>query len=77
MLVNILGEKNKQIYNKNKQIKFMTTSEILENLRAQLELLETEHAKSSKAAAGRARRAANEIKKLAADYKKTSLAESK
>jgi hypothetical protein len=77
MLVNILGEKNKQIYNKNKQIKFMTTSEILENLRAQFELLETEDAKSSKAAAGRARRSANEIKKLAADYKKTSLAESK
>jgi hypothetical protein len=72
----LLGEKNKQIYN-NKQIKFMTTSEILENLGSQVELLLTEDAKSSKAAAGRARRAANEIKKLAAEYKKVSLAESK
>jgi voltage-gated potassium channel len=40
-------------------------------------ILETEHAKTSKAARGRARSAANTIKKLAAEFKKTSTAEDK
>jgi hypothetical protein len=55
----------------------MTTSEIFKLILEQVNVLETENAKSSKAAAGRSRRAANEIKKLAAEYKKASLAESK
>ena len=53
----------------------MTTTEIFDALKEQVELLAVEDAKTSKASAGRARRAANEIKKLAAEYKKTSLAE--
>lgn len=53
----------------------MTTTEIFEAIKEQIEILEVEDEKSSKAAASRARRAANEIKKLAAEYKKTSLAE--
>ncbi len=55
----------------------MTTTEIFELITEQVAILETENAKTSKAAAGRARRAANEIKKLAAEYKKTSLSEVK
>ncbi len=39
--------------------------------------IEMEHAKSSKVARGRARSAANSIKKLAAEFKKTSTAEDK
>ena len=37
----------------------------------------TEHAKSSKAAHGRARKAAGELKKLATEYRKASTAENK
>jgi hypothetical protein len=55
----------------------MTTTEILEAIKDQVEVLELENSKSSKAARGRARRAANEVKKLSAEFKKTSLAEDK
>jgi hypothetical protein len=55
----------------------MNTTEILETIKAEVAILETEHAKSSKAARGRARSAANIIKKLAAEFKKTSTAEDK
>ena len=55
----------------------MTTTEILGAFKEQVEVLELENSKSSKAARGRARRAANEIKKLSAEFKKTSLAEDK
>jgi len=55
----------------------MTTSEILVSIKEQVEVLENENGKSSKAASKRARSAANEIKKLAAEFKKLSLAEEK
>ena len=55
----------------------MTTTEILNEIKSHLVCLEVENSKTSKAARGRARRAANEIKKLSANFKKTSLAEDK
>jgi hypothetical protein len=55
----------------------MNTTEILDAIKSELAILEIEHAKTSKAARGRARSAANSIKKLAADFKKTSTAEDK
>ena len=55
----------------------MNTTEILETIKAEVAILEAEHAKTSKAARGRARSAANTIKKLPADFKKTSTAEDK
>ncbi len=53
------------------------TTELLDAIKEQVAIMETEHAKTSKAARGRARSAANSIKKLAADFKKTSTAEDK
>ena len=55
----------------------MNTTEILNAIKEQVAILEGEHAKTSKAARGRARSAANTIKKLAAEFKKTSTAEDK
>ena len=55
----------------------MNTTEILETIKAEVAILEAEHAKTSKAARGRARSAANNIKKLSAEFKKTSSAEDK
>jgi hypothetical protein len=55
----------------------MNTTEILEAIKVAVADLEVNHAKSSKAARGRARSAANTIKKLAAEFKKTSTAEDK
>jgi hypothetical protein len=55
----------------------MNTTEILDAIKSELAILEIEHAKTSKAARGRARSTANSIKKLAADFKKTSTAEDK
>jgi len=55
----------------------MNTTEILEAIKAEVAVLETEHAKTSKAARSRARSAANSIKKLAAYFKKTSTTEDK
>jgi hypothetical protein len=55
----------------------MNTTEILNAIKEQLTIMESEHAKTSKAARGRARSAANNIKKLAAEFKKTSTAEDK
>ena len=55
----------------------MNTTEILEVIKTEVAILETEHAKTSKAARGRARSAANSIKKLAAEFKKTSTTEDK
>ena len=55
----------------------MNTTEILTAIKEQVAILEGEHVKSSKAARGRARSAANTIKKLAAEFKKTSTAEDK
>jgi len=55
----------------------MNTTEILNAIKEELATLEAEHAKTSKAARGRARSAANSIKKLAAEFKKASTAEDK
>jgi hypothetical protein len=55
----------------------MNTTEIFNAIKEQLSTLEVEHSKTSKAARGRARSAANNIKKLAAEFKKTSTAEDK
>ena len=48
----------------------MTTTEILGAIKEQVEVLELENSKSSKAARGRARRAANEIKNYQLNLKK-------
>lgn len=55
----------------------MNTTEILETIKEAVVTLEGEHAKTTKVARGRARSAANAIKKLAADFKRTSIAEDK
>jgi hypothetical protein len=55
----------------------MNTTEILNAIKAEVAIMEMEHAKTSKAARGRARSAANTIKKLAAEFKKTSSTEDK
>jgi len=55
----------------------MNTTEILDAIKAEVTIMEAEHAKTSKAARGRARSAANSLKKLAAEFKKTSTAEDK
>ena len=55
----------------------MNTTEILNAIKETVAVMEAEHAKTSKAARGRARSAANSIKKLAAEFKKTSTSEDK
>jgi F0F1-type ATP synthase membrane subunit b/b' len=55
----------------------MNSQELLEKLHGLLEDLTAEHAKGSKAAQGRARKVASEIKKAANEYRKASVAESK
>ena len=55
----------------------MNLNEIIKAIKEQVVTLEAENEKTSKAARLRARRAANEIKKLAAEFKRTSTAEDK
>jgi len=55
----------------------MDTTRILEAIKTEVIILEIEHSKTSKAARSRARKVANSIKKLAADFKKTSITEDK
>jgi hypothetical protein len=55
----------------------MNTQELLEKLHGLFENLTAEHAKGTKAAHGRARKAAGEIKKAVGEYRKASVAESK
>lgn len=55
----------------------MNSQELLETLHGLFESLTAEHAKGSKAAQGRARKFAGEIKKVANEYRKASIAESK
>jgi len=55
----------------------MSSQELLEKLHGLLENLTAEHAKGSKVAQGRARKAASEIKKAANEYRKASVVESK
>ena len=51
----------------------MTLNEIIKELKIQVELLENENEKTTKVSNKRSRSIANEIKKLATIYKKTSL----
>lgn len=55
----------------------MNTQELKEKLDALYETFSTEHAGTSKAAHGRARKALGEIKKLVTEYRKASVAEDK
>ena len=55
----------------------MNTQEIKEQLDVLYETFSAEHAGTSKAAHGRARKALGEIKKLVSDYRKASVAEDK
>ena len=55
----------------------MNSQELLEKLHGLLENLTAEHTKGSKVAQGRARKVAGEIKKVANEYRKASVAESK
>ena len=55
----------------------MQLHEIINEIKSHLVCLETENLKTTKVARTRAHRAANEIKKLAAEFKRTSTAEDK
>lgn len=55
----------------------MNTQELVTKMEELLEVVKMENDKSSKAAHGRARKAAGELKKLAGEFKKTSSAEDK
>ena len=55
----------------------MNTQELKEQLDAWYETFTMEHAGTSKAAHGRARKVLGEIKKLVSDYRKASVAEDK
>jgi len=55
----------------------MDTKKIYEQMAELWNEFSTEHSKTSKAAHGRARSASTKIKKLIAEYKRTSVAEDK
>ena len=55
----------------------MTSQELHDKMVEVLETLTIEHHKSAKAAHGRARKAAGEIKKLITEYRKASTSEDK
>ena len=55
----------------------MNTTELFEKIEVLFEEFKAEHAKSSKAAHGRARKTLGEIKKLITEYRKASIEEDK
>jgi hypothetical protein len=55
----------------------MNTQELVEKMELLFEEFKAEHAKVSKAAHGRARKALGEIKKLVTEYRKASIDEDK
>ena len=55
----------------------MNTQELIEAMETLLKTIKIENEKTSKAAHGRARKAASELKKLAGEFKKTSSVEDK
>lgn len=55
----------------------MNTQELVTKMEELLEVAKSENAKSSKAAHARARKAAGELKKLAGEFRKASVAEDK
>jgi hypothetical protein len=55
----------------------MNTQELVVKMEELLETIKSENVKTSKAAHGRARKAASELKKIAGEFKRTSSAEDK
>lgn len=55
----------------------MNSQELFEQMQGLWEEFSTEHSKASKAAHGRARKAAGELKKLVTEYRKASVSEDK
>jgi hypothetical protein len=55
----------------------MTTQELFEQMQGLWDEFSAEHSKASKAAHGRARKAAGSLKKLVTEYRKASVAEGK
>ena len=55
----------------------MNSQELFEQMQGFWEEFSTEHSKASKAAHGRARKAAGELKKLVTEYRKASVFEDK
>jgi hypothetical protein len=55
----------------------MNTQELFEKIELLFEEFKAEHAKTTKAAHGRARKALGEIKKLVTEYRKASIDEDK
>ena len=55
----------------------MNTQELVSKMEELLEVVKLENIKTAKAAHGRARKAASELKKLAGEFKKASTAEDK
>ena len=55
----------------------MNTQELVAKMEELLEVVKIENEKTAKAAHGRARKAASELKKLAGEFKKASTAEDK
>lgn len=55
----------------------MNTQELVSKMEELLEVVKLENTKTAKAAHGRARKAASELKKLAGEFKKASTAEDK
>jgi DNA-binding protein H-NS len=55
----------------------MNTQELVAKMEELLEVVKNENSKTSKAAHGRARKAASELKKIAGEFKKTSSLEDK
>jgi hypothetical protein len=55
----------------------MNTQELFEKMELLFEEFKAEHAKTTKAAHGRARKSLGEVKKLISEYRKTSISEDK
>jgi len=55
----------------------MNTQELFEKMELLFEEFKAEHAKTTKAAHGRARKSLGEVKKLISEYRKASISEDK
>jgi hypothetical protein len=60
-----------------KKHNIMNKEELFDEMKAYWETFEAEHNETTKAAAGRARKAIGELKKLVTDYRKASVDEGK
>lgn len=70
------GEGILLLYTKNNYNK-MNKQELYESMKTLWESFDTNHHATTKAGAGRARKAAGELKKLVTDYRKASVSEDK